>query len=253
MLRLLEKPVSTETRYCYPKKHRVIAVYYLPLAAMLENMGVKEAIYESKKRLKKHCSNFLVSIAVDRWNCSNPDFFKIYQELITNSTFFVAPIGPSTSEFQISKLSLNQLDKIGINNLEGGNDLQILKNASNQNFILRPSIAVDLEKGFDKNLKNKIIAIEEISKSTTSVETLTIFPKKRLITKDNESKYISILNQAREHAVSIPFFRAPIAAFKYFKPKHLDVNDYGHFAIELNTAHALDIGMLDTEHQKMFT
>jgi len=210
----------------YPKKHRIIPVCYLPLAAMLENMSVKQAIYKSKLRLNKHCSNFLVSIAIDRWHCKNPDFFKIYQELITNSTMFISPIGPSTYEFKKSNLDCKTLDKIGVNNFEGGSDLNILTKASEKNFILRPSIAVDLELGFNSELRNKIHLIEKLSTLNTSIETLTLFPKNKLITKDNEKEYKKILNQARLLAKSIPFFRAPLSAFNNFSPKQYYVNDY---------------------------
>ena len=150
-------------------------------------------------------------------------------------------------------MNLEILDRIGVNNFEGGNDLKVLQEASHKNFILRPSIAADINLGFNSELRNKIYLIEKLSILSTSIETLTIFPKNKLITKDNEKKYREILNRSRILAKSIPFFRAPISAFNNFSPRHYHVNDFGHIAIDIDTSQALDIPMLNDEYKKLLS
>ena len=263
--------VVKSVKHTYPIKQRAFAVIYLPMTNLLKSLSVDEVFKYSKNKIKSTTqdSNQLISIAIDKWDYQNTKLLNTLYKLFSWKDACLIPVGPSTCEILRAVNSepslrnfLKSLFNIGVTAVEGGNDLDCLEIAAEENFIIRPSFAVNLEKDLTEQTIKKLEKIEMLSRACLKVETLTIFPHKRFAEFESQTfksrsimKYLQILKNSRRCARSIPYLRAPISAFGNVLPEELaikEVNDFGHFAINAESAVALGLEQINEKHRSLF-
>ena len=253
----------------YPQKIRALAVFYLPLTTMFQKISYEECLKAAKNKIRASNTSHLMSVAIDHWDSTNSNSLKLLSELFDWPEVCLIPVGPSTGEVLKTVESekklrnfLKNLSAAGINSIEGGNDLNCLEHAATEKFTLRPSFAVNIQEGFTDALAERIYKVEELARLTNRVETFTVFPHKRFfefgspaLKAKSIEKYLNILRNCRKIAPSIPYLRAPISAFGNVMPEELaikEVNDFGHFAINQETAIALGLEQLNHNYQSLF-
>lgn len=275
MLQLAQKIVALPTkdtkRSSYPQKQRAFAVIYLPATHLLKSLSVDDVFKYCKNKIKNSSndSSQLICLAIDRWEYKNTKLLNLLYKLFNYQNALLIPVGPSVGEILKTVNSeqtliqfLRSLSNIGVCTVEGGNNLDCIEIAISENFLIRPSFAVNLEDGFNDSFANKLENIEKIAKASKRIETLTIFPHKKFsefesnhIKVKSIQKYVNILKNCRKYAKSIPFLRAPISAFGNISPEELaidEINDYGHFAINHETAIALGLEQISNKHKSLF-
>lgn len=259
------------SRSFYPQKQRAFAVLYLPVTSLLRTLSIDEVLSYAKTKIKQTATDpkQLICVAIDYWEHQNTKLLNFLDRLFILPDTFLIPIGPSVSEALKATNSEKQLKSFfktllnfGICTVEGGNNQNCLEIAASEKFLLRPSFAVNINQGFTEALTEKLASIEKLSRYCNRVETVTIFPDKRFADFDNNilktrsiQKYLNILRNSRRMVRSVPYLRAPISAFGNVMPEELaikEVNDFGHFAINQETAKALGLEQLGDNYRELF-